>query len=70
MKCPILQQVWLPPGEKGKWQPADCIMERCAWYDANADRCAVLEVSKLLNAIGNTLGVIAKELTLHRPRGG
>ncbi len=40
-----------------------CQEAQCGFWDENGDRCAILEISRLLNAIGNTMGTIAKELS-------
>ena len=51
MKCPILPQVWLPPGEKGKWQQPDCLKEECAWYQKELENCIVYQAGMELGVL-------------------
>lgn len=68
MKCPILINAY------GKYLPevalekGNCLRKECGLFDQNGNRCSILEISRLLQAAGSTLGTIAKELTMLRPK--
>ena len=62
MRCPMLTMyatTFKPPEE---YEDRDCLKEECAWWDENADCCAVLELSRLQNAIGNILGKLVDKM--------
>jgi len=62
MKCPRSNSlVTDKPGEL-EFAFRDCLQEYCGWWDHNGGRCAVLEISRSLNAIGNTLGQLTDKL--------
>ena len=67
MKCPLWMMGGIGSVNRYNEALGDCLKEGCTWWDANGGRCAVLELSRLGNALGNTLGTIARELTLLRP---
>ena len=67
MRCPLIMVNRTWGGEEQGLEGDRCIKEECAWWDNNSDRCAILELSRLGNAIGNSLGNIAREMTMLRP---
>ena len=70
MKCPLICKAAAASRLPASQVVDDCVKADCAWWDENGDRCSILELSRLFNAIGNTLGSLVKELTLLRPPGG
>lgn len=59
MKCPLMLKEWKPSPEFKQWEPLDCFNEECGFWDENGGRCSVVQISRLLHAIGMTLGRIS-----------
>lgn len=64
MKCPLLLFEQYTTFDKIGTNVADCLQEKCAWWDENGSRCAILEISRELCALGNTLGRVNSKIPL------
>jgi len=63
MKCPLMGLGNWPTGHKLEFVLADCLREKCAWWDPANGCCAPIALNQILVAIGNVLGRIHTELT-------
>ena len=68
MKCPLLSKVYIEEPERSNTDIADCLKEKCAWWDDKSGQCCMLSLAGFLSTIGWNMGGIAKELTLVRPK--
>lgn len=46
MKCPLMNRVQYTKGLEIGYEVADCLKEKCAWWDNTNGMCAVLQLSK------------------------
>jgi len=51
MKCPLLIIAAAVNNKRNMIEPADCLKEKCAWWDALVERCLWLNVSEKLSMI-------------------
>ena len=51
MKCPLLQAGWLMKDNVGTSSEADCLKEECAWWDREAQECALLSIGARLGTL-------------------
>lgn len=65
-KCPLNMALTTFSSGRVEIDKLVCIKADCAIYDENADRCAILELSRELYVIGNVLGRIDADLQLDR----
>ncbi|MBA7545293.1 hypothetical protein ES705_37659 [subsurface metagenome] len=63
MKCPLSITGELAPDKEFIGAAADCLKEECAWWDEHGGFCAILKVSRHLEA----LGINAEELLEKMP---
>ena len=62
MKCPLSFRTMYSEKPGVQIFGGNCLKEDCAWWDENAGRCGVLEVPRLLQAIGHTLGQLESKI--------
>ena len=51
MKCPLMLRDWKPRPEEKVWEPFNCLLQKCAWWDEEKQACSVVVIAKELTRI-------------------
>ncbi len=62
MKCPLMLKVWEPGDERRHWESIDCLKEKCAWWDEEDGRCALLSLMGDIRVISEVVRNIALKM--------
>ena len=62
MKCPIREVPKFDEEGEAHFEPADCLMEECAWWYEGESCCAMTAIAIDLTAIFNMTSAVLKKM--------